>query len=79
MVSQTEIVGGGKGKAMTETMKKAALRLMPKAKLPVLRAQLAFSRSRASTPLKCDKPFHEWLIPLLEAEIKKREGRPSHD
>ncbi len=47
---------------MPET-KEAALALIPKASLEVLQRQLVHSRK-----------FNRWLIPLLEAEIKRREA-----
>ena len=58
---------------MPET-KEAALALIPKASLEVLRAQVLFSQKRIEgDPFRSGRDYHLWLIPLLEAEIKRRE------
>ncbi len=58
---------------MPET-KEAALALIPKASLEVLRRQLVHSREQGNNISNYDRKFNRWLIPLLEAEIKRREA-----
>ncbi len=52
--------------------KEDALALIPKASLKVLRAQMAHSLKRVSNWRNDDRAFHQWLLPLLEAELKRR-------
>lgn len=69
---------------MPQTDKEKALALIPEASLDVLQRQLVQSRGWVPTySLLCPRfksdgrveaEFHQWLIPLVEAEIKKREA-----